>query len=136
MSDLHKGSCLCKGVEFEVSGNFSNFFLCHCKYCQKDTGSAHAAVLFSNTATLSWIKGQELVRSYNLPETRHVKTFCSHCGSALPFNIEAAKMIMVPAGSLDCDIKIQPTSHIFMASKANWDNNLHSIAKVDSFPAS
>ena len=50
------GSCLCKGIKFKVSGDFERFYLCHCRYCRKDTGSAHAANLFSTTAELIWIK--------------------------------------------------------------------------------
>ncbi|MFN3455173.1 MAG: GFA family protein, partial [Pseudobdellovibrio sp.] len=48
---MHKnnylGSCLCGQVEFKIQGVLESFFLCHCKYCQKDTGSAHSANLFS-----------------------------------------------------------------------------------------
>ena len=43
------GSCLCGAVKFEVHGDFDSFYLCHCRYCQKDTGSAHAANLFSQS---------------------------------------------------------------------------------------
>lgn len=42
-----RGSCLCKSVQFEINGNFENFFLCHCKYCRKDIGLVHVANLFS-----------------------------------------------------------------------------------------
>ena len=38
---IHRGSCLCGKVTFEIEGNFEQFFLCHCERCRKDTGSAH-----------------------------------------------------------------------------------------------
>ncbi|MCI3132528.1 GFA family protein [Phenylobacterium aquaticum] len=53
------GSCLCGGIAFEISGPFEAFFLCHCSRCRKDTGSAHAANLFSSTAKLTWLSGQD-----------------------------------------------------------------------------
>lgn len=55
MSDKHLGACLCGAVRFEVDGAFDRFYLCHCESCRKDSGSAHAANLFSSFASLaSW----------------------------------------------------------------------------------
>ena len=54
---IYKGSCLCGEVTFEIEGDFDNFYLCHCERCRKDTGSAHAANLFSSTAKLKWLSG-------------------------------------------------------------------------------
>ena len=78
MPPITAGSCLCGTVQFQVSGAFESFFLCHCKRCRKDTGSAHAANLFSSKARLNWLAGQDSIRTYRLPETRHEKAsaFC------------------------------------------------------------
>jgi hypothetical protein len=65
------GSCLCGAVRFKVTGAFERFYLCHCSLCRKDTGSAHAANLFSSTAKLAWLSGQEQVRTFILAHTRH-----------------------------------------------------------------
>ena len=46
MSNTYSGSCLCGEIRFEIEGEFELFYLCHCEYCRKDTGSAHAANLF------------------------------------------------------------------------------------------
>ncbi|AIT09142.1 aldehyde-activating protein [Candidatus Francisella endociliophora] len=127
-----KGSCLCGSVKFEIDGEFDNFFLCHCSYCRKDTGSAHASNLFSSKAKLKWNSGQELVKNFNLPSTRHIKSFCSKCGSAMPF--ELSSMVVIPAGSLDDQVSIKPTAHIFMTSKANWDEGLEEVHSFDGFP--
>jgi hypothetical protein len=78
------GSCLCKGIKFKVTGDFEHFYLCHCRYCRKDTGSAHAANLFSTTATLEWIKTETEIKTFQPHKSNHVKAFCTNCGSALP----------------------------------------------------
>ena len=134
MSDRYSGSCLCGAVRFEVAGDFENFYLCHCRHCRKDTGSAHGANLFSSTATLHWLCGQDLVRVFNLPNTRHRHCFCSICGSALPDMQMDGKLLKVPAGSLDTDVLIRPDAHIFVASKANWDEALEQVPKVARLP--
>lgn len=134
MSTKHSGSCLCKAVRFEVEGDFEQFYLCHCEYCRKDTGSAHAANLFSTTATLKWICGEDHVRVFNLPSTRHRHCFCSTCGSALPDVQMNGQLLKVPAGSLDSPVRIRPDAHLFFSSRANWDEALEKIPTVERLP--
>lgn len=129
-----KGSCLCGGVQFEVNGDFEKFFLCHCSRCRKNTGSAHCANLFSSSATIHWLSGKEMVKTYYLPETRHAKSFCSNCGSAMPTEAANGKMIVVPAGCLDDDINTKPTAHVFIDDKSNWEEAMHSAPKFSEFP--
>ncbi|WP_459924585.1 GFA family protein [Desulfatiferula olefinivorans] len=132
---IKPGSCLCGEVTFEIEGDFDHFYLCHCSRCRKDTGSAHGANLFSSTATLKWLSGVDKVANFTLPSTQHSKSFCSICGSALP-NIQlGGALLVVPAGSLDCDIHIRPTAHIFISSKANWDNDLHKCPMIETLPS-
>jgi hypothetical protein len=135
MANPINGSCLCGAVSFQISGEFESFFLCHCKYCQKDTGSAHAANLFSSNAILNWISGEDQINNFKLPSTRHAKAFCSNCGSALPNLQMNGKLLVVPAGSLDSPIRIKPNAHIFVSSKANWDSDLHQIPRLDKLPS-
>ncbi len=131
---IYSGSCLCKVVQFKIDGEFDSFFLCHCQYCQKDTGSAFAANLFSTSATVSWDKGQDCIRVFQLPATQHCKSFCSLCGAALPNSQMDGKLLVVPAGSLNDPIDIQPTAHIFVSSRANWDKQLEQIPQIDKLP--
>jgi hypothetical protein len=134
MSDQHSGSCLCGAVRFKIDGDFEHFYLCHCRHCRKDTGSAHGANLFSSTATLKLLSGEDQVKVFNLPNTRHRHCFCSTCGSALPDLQMDGKLLKVPAGSLDTDVLNRPDAHIFFASKANWDEALEQIPKVARLP--
>jgi len=134
MKDLHAGSCLCQTVKYQVEGAFESFFLCHCKHCQKDTGSAHAANLFSTSATLTWLNGEASVGTFVLPGTRHTKSFCQKCGSALPNRQMQGKLLVVPAGSLDTEASTQPTAHIFCASRAAWEDELASVKRFEKLP--
>ena len=130
----YSGSCLCGEVTFEIEGDFENFYLCHCKLCRKDTGSAHAANLFSSNAKLRWLSGEEKSRTFNFHSKGHVKSFCTDCGSALP-NIQMdGKLLVVPAGSLDSNINIKPQGHIFYSKKANWDDALEKVPKFEKGP--
>lgn len=134
MPQITTGSCQCGTVAFQISGEFESFFLCHCKRCQKDTGSAHAANLFSTSAAITWVSGRESVQTYRVPETRHEKSFCIKCGSAVPAVHQEGALLQVPAGSLDSPVTIRPNAHICCASRADWDNGLEEIAKIDGLP--
>jgi hypothetical protein len=136
MTAKKTGSCLCEKNKFEIEGDFQSFYLCHCSRCRKDSGSAHAANLFSTTAKLKWISGSENVKTFNLPSTRHIKSFCSICGSAMPNIQMEGKLLMVPAGSLDGPISIKPTAHIFLSDKAEWDESLEKFPKFEELPNS
>lgn len=126
----HNGSCLCGEVTFEIDGGFDHFFLCHCSRCRQSSGTAHGANLFSKTAKLKFIKGEDKIKDYLVPNTRFVATFCIECGGKLPKD-HNGKMLQVPAGSLSSDVEIRPTAHIFCASSANWDDSLDSVDRFD-----
>jgi len=135
MSNKYSGSCLCGEVRFEIEGEFERFYLCHCEYCRKDTGSAHAANLFSSTAVLKWLSGADSVSQFDLPATRHSRSFCRICGSALPIMQMKGELLVVPAGSLNCEVLIRPSAHIFGSSRASWDDSLEKVPTIDRFPS-
>lgn len=116
-------------------GDFDRFYLCHCEFCRKDTGSAHAANLFAGGAALRWLSGQDVVTKFTLPSTRHARAFCSICGSPLPSVQMNGTLLVVPAGSLDGSVPIRPTAHLFAASRADWDDALELIPSFPGFPS-
>ena len=134
MTPSTAGACLCGTVRFEISGKFESFFLCHCARCRKGTGSAHAANLFSSTAAITWLSGHDSIKTYRVPATRHEKSFCAECGSALPSVQSKGALLVVPAGSLDSAIEIRPDAHICFASRAEWDVRLEDIPKINGLP--
>ncbi|WP_428242104.1 GFA family protein [Gynuella sp.] len=134
MKNKYYGSCLCGKVRFEIEGEFDQFYLCHCEHCRKDTGSAHSANLFSSSACLKWIVGEDKVKTFNLFPTQHVKSFCTDCGSALPNLHMEGKLLVVPAGSLNGELAMTPNAHIFVSSKADWDSDLENLPQLERLP--
>lgn len=131
---MTSGSCLCGAVQFEISGKFQSFFLCHCSRCRKGTGSAHAANLFAPGGAVTWNAGEERVRTYQVPDTRHQRSFCADCGSPVPRVQMGGALLVVPAGSLDSPISIRPNAHICCADRAEWDNRLEEVPSFDGLP--
>ena len=135
MNDTHRGSCLCGAVRFEVRGNFERFFLCHCRRCRKGTGSAHAANLFASNAAIVWLLGEHQVKTFRVAGTRHERSFCSECGSAVPRVQANGALLVVPAGSLDSEIEHRPDAHILVAHSAAWDRGLDEVPRIDELPS-
>tara|TARA_R100001369_G_scaffold35338_1_gene60552 strand:+ start:433 stop:840 length:408 start_codon:yes stop_codon:yes gene_type:complete len=134
MDNLATGQCLCGTVTFRITGAFEAFFLCHCSRCRKDSGSAHSANLFSSSARITWLSGEESIKEFRLSGSQHVKSFCTECGSALPFSQSGDGALVVPAGSLDSPVGIRPNAHICGSSRAEWDSDLAAVEWIDGLP--
>ncbi len=116
-----RGSCLCGAVKYEVTGEAKRFFHCHCSRCRKATGTGHASNLFIQPGVLSWLGGEEQIRSFKVPEAkRFTNNFCVACGSRLPRQVKEIDAIVIPCGSLDGDTPIKPQARIFYGSRAGW----------------
>jgi hypothetical protein len=88
MSEAIKGACLCGRVQYQVSGPFDAFHLCHCSQCRRSTGSAHAANIFTSEDRLEWLAGEEFIKRYTPDEADVIsKCFCTHCGSLVPYTV-------------------------------------------------
>ena len=129
----HEGECLCGTVRYVVEGSFEQLFLCHCSRCRKATGTAHAANLFSMDAKLTWLSGEDQLRVFTVPESRHARTFCAVCGSPMP-HLAPSGRLKVPAGSLKTPMSMRPVAHIFDASRADWDHELEDVPRFDERP--
>jgi len=128
------GSCLCGQVRYTATGEQSRFYHCHCKRCRKASGTGHASNLFM-MGTLDWESGEDLIKSYKLPEAeRFTNTFCSKCGGRVPRFIEKLGMVFIPAGSLDEEPSIKPQAHIFKGSGAAWSCDVQEIPVFDEYP--
>jgi len=117
-----KGSCLCGGVQYEVRGRPTRFYLDHCSRCRKSTGSAFGAWLVCDRADFQWIAGESLVKKYAAPVKKETPGyphhFCSVCGGPVPYVDQ--QIVGIPAGTLDEDPKVKPRRHIFVGVKAPW----------------
>lgn len=134
MIELH-GSCLCGEVKFTCRDEFSQFHFCHCSECQKITGSAHVANLFTKPGNINWISGQENVQRFDVPGQMFSNAFCRACGSRVPYVSKSGKGLIVPAGVLDSAPSIAPQDNIFWPERASWYDVGVQSKKFDGFPS-
>jgi len=129
------GSCLCRTVSYEISGNMGVFQYCHCSRCRKITGSAHAANMFVAPEHFRWLIGEDSVARYDPDFTKYFATcFCKNCGSSLPWLSKSGRVFIVPAGTLDQDPGIKPNNNIFCGSRPDWYTSAESLPEHEEGP--
>jgi hypothetical protein len=115
-----RGSCLCGGARFEIVGKVSAIGQCHCSLCRKASGTGSNAVLLTSTRSFRWVAGEDLAHTWQRP-SGWSNSFCRVCGSPLPLLHPNGKILWIPAGILDDDPGTRIEQHIFVDSKAPWD---------------
>jgi len=114
---MHKGSCLCGAVTFEVAGELAAPTACHCTKCRKHTGhyEAGADVARSQLSIrgedgITWFYSSEKVR----------RGFCATCGSSLFFDPVQLDWISIMMGAFDGPTHTKLALHIFVADKGDY----------------
>ena len=115
-----RGRCLCGGVRFEIDGRVSGIGQCHCSKCRRVSGAGSIAELMTSKKSLRFTDGEERQKSFR-QESGYCVTFCERCGSPLPHLHPNGKVYWVPAGLLDDDPGVGVEMHLFVGSKASWD---------------
>jgi hypothetical protein len=129
-----KGSCLCAGVRYEITGKLTQVRNCHCSICRKAHSAAFRSRATVRTADFRWTAGEELLSWYETSPGTH-RGFCSRCGSALLSRFDDSPGFCgLPLGCLDTDPGVRPTMHIFVDSKAPWYEISDALPQFPDWP--
>jgi hypothetical protein len=117
---MHRGSCLCGDVTYEVDGELGDFGYCHCKSCQKASGSAHAANCPVRRSDFRVLSGAERLREFESSPGK-LRVFCSRCGSPIyAYLAHDTVTVRIRLGSLDTPFEKQPRAHTWVSERAAW----------------
>jgi hypothetical protein len=118
---MHKGSCLCGAIEYEITAPLGPIAYCHCSRCRKANGSAYAAIAPVPASKFRIVKGETTLRSYRNASGVE-RLFCSNCGSPIYGKRDSMpETVRVRIGTLDTPVDTKVSAHIFVGSKAEWD---------------
>ena len=114
---MHKGSCLCGAVTFEITGALRPPDACHCTKCRKHSGHVfvstdvpRAALTIAGADHLTWYQSSEKVR----------RGFCTTCGASLFWDPIYKDWIGVAMGAFDTPTDTKLGIHIFVAEKGDY----------------
>ena len=97
------GSCLCGALTYTCSSEALLTAVCHCKACQKSTGSAFSVVVGVNKSDVT-IAGDTLATYEDIGDSGQAtyRRFCSKCGSTILAELAARPdLACIKAGTLD-----------------------------------
>jgi hypothetical protein len=115
-----EASCLCGGIRVAISGKVGALVYCHCKRCQKASGTAFAANVDVRRRYWTFEAGESLVREFD-STPGVVRAFCSRCGSPVYSRRASSPDAMrLRLGSLDADPGRRSLAHCWVRSKAPW----------------
>ena len=114
---MHKGSCLCGAVRFEVEGDLPGPDACHCVQCRKHSGHYFASTDIPR-ARLT-VHGGENVRWFQSSEKVR-RGFCATCGSSLFWDPVHRDWTAVAMGAFDNPTHTRLAKHIFTAHKGDY----------------
>lgn len=114
------GRCLCGGVQFEAIEATTSIGMCHCSKCRRVSGVASNAEFMVARNKLRWVAGEHAITRFVLPDGWGT-AFCSTCGSPVPKLHPSGGAYWVPAGLIDDPAGLRVAGHIFVGSKAPWD---------------
>jgi hypothetical protein len=115
------GGCNCGAVRYEVTEPLIAASYCHCKRCQRRTGTAASANAEPAPGAFRITAGRDKLRAWK-PEDGAEKWFCGECGSALySRNPNHPDSFGIRLGTFDSDPGIRPGVRQFVASAAPWE---------------
>src|SRR5262245_49063028 len=115
-----EGGCLCGGVRFRVTGKLGPAGYCHCKQCQRASGSAFATNAPVRTKYFELVAGRDLVIEYESSPGKF-RAFCGRCGSPVYSRRDTEPDIRrLRLGTLDSDPERRPLGHVWVSSNAPW----------------
>ena len=98
-----KGSCLCGGVRYEVSGKLGPSVYCHCGQCRKASGASFTTNASVPASEFRFVEGESLVGKWESAPGQF-RCFCTRCGSPLIKRIDAKpEEVRLRLGTLDSD---------------------------------
>lgn len=117
------GGCTCGRVRYQLTDQPLFVHCCHCRWCQRETGSGFAVNAMIESDRLELLAGT--TRSVETPSESGAEQLivrCPHCMVALWSHYSAAreKISFVRVGTLDDPNRCPPDIHIFVASKLHW----------------
>lgn len=142
--DTVRGSCLCGGVRFAVSGPFLGAAYCHCSACRKAQGAVFRPRVRVQAAHFTWLSGEDLVTFYE-SSPDFFRGFCRVCGSPIcnrngPNSVygksdpASTATLGLSLAILDDDPLVRPTCHAFVASKLAWYEITDDLPQHPGFP--
>lgn len=124
MGEIHEGGCLCGNARYQTVGEPVMATICHCRFCQRRTGSAFSEPVFFTTERVKFSGGPFATYEHRSDESgRWLRMqFCPRCGTTLSWTAQRRPGIHgINGGTFDDPDWVQVVrKHIWTRSARRW----------------
>jgi hypothetical protein len=122
MTDTFDGGCACGALRYRIHSRPMFVHCCHCKDCQRQTGSAFVLNALIEADRVELLSGEP--KAFGMPTDSgrpHSVFRCPDCGTVVWSNYGGlTKLRFVRVGTLDDPTTLPPDVHIYIRSKLPW----------------
>ena len=118
-----EGGCTCRQIRYRMTGTPLFVHCCHCRWCQRETGSAFVINALIEAERVALLQGEPVL--IDTPSNSGKGQFisrCPHCRVAVwsHYAGAGAALRFLRVGTLDEPDSLPPDIHIFTSSKQPW----------------
>jgi hypothetical protein len=118
-----EGGCTCRQIRYRMSGAPMFVHCCHCRWCQRETGSAFVINALIESERVALLQGElEIVDTPSNSGKGQRISRCPNCFVAVWSNYAGAgdALRFLRVGTLDDPDSFSPDIHIFTSTKQPW----------------
>jgi len=120
---IHKGGCQCGAIRFEAYGDEFWPSICHCRMCQKATGSYFGAYATFSDSKVRWTRGEV---SYFVSSSVAKRGYCKDCGTPLTYEWHQDGLSLA-TGAFDNPDLVAPNKQLAPESRIKSFDTLHEL---------
>lgn len=117
-----EGGCNCGAIRYRIDGKPVAVAQCHCRNCQRQSGSAFSVNLLVPASTVTTTGALRTYEDHDTESGRPVlRQFCGECGSPI-YSVTTPDngMLVVKAGTLDDPGRATPQISLWTDTKLPW----------------
>lgn len=136
MSSVRTGGCLCGAVRYGSEGEPVFSLHCHCRDCQRSSGTAYIAAMRVPADGFRITRGAPKRYVSKADSGNEItRAFCGDCGSPLYVQVSTRPDIVgLRVGTLDDPSEFRADADIFVKSAQPWDHMDPALPKYDTYP--
>ncbi|MEN9682600.1 MAG: hypothetical protein RLZZ427_351 [Pseudomonadota bacterium] len=136
MTSPQTGGCLCGAVRYSVAAEPLMQVICHCKNCQRQSGSAWSMIAGVPETAVTITGALTTYEDHGDSGGGVLRQFCGTCGSPLFSRVASAPgMLFIKAGTLDDTSAFAPAVQIWTKSRQHWIEQAGDMVTVPAFAA-
>jgi len=126
------GGCFCGRVRYRIDAPLGLARSCHCSRCRKAFSGAGSSYVDVAAGSFAWTSGEDHLTCYESTPGWGL-CFCRSCGTTL-CGTHRGHVHGVTLGGVDGDPVVRLQMHLFVGSKAAWDEIGGDAPQYEQFP--